>query len=557
MAGSTPDNITQSVDLKEIERLRSKHLLYEEYKPKWDFYLRAYEGGEAFANKENLFKHPREHQDDYNERLQRIHYLNYCEPLVDFFTDFIFGETIQRNGGSNEAFFDNFVDDVNLKGEDISEFMREVAEDFQIFGMCYVLVDAPLRDPNERLTKAQEQKLGLRPYWVIVRPDEVYDWIIDQFDRFQYVKRYEHRTSYIPAGVPEMNADAAVAANSAGDEIISLSTKQEIERYTEWTPNAVIISEIDVTEPTKPRLLPKQILPNKLGVVPMEVFRFKRSKIHKFMGNSFLTDLSYNNREVMNLTSLLQEFLYRQCFNILAVETDQSLNAAEQQEGELGTANMLTYPKGANPPTYVAPSSDPADKLMEERQRLVNEMYKRAAQDTVNELFNGGKSSGFSKAQSFSTTVPKIANRAEILQDGENRLMDLTMRYMGKSWDGKIKYKDRYEITNITDAITQITSIFRDLQLPSPTFAKQELKRLVHELDGQIQPSDMVTIEAEIDKIDFNGWMETQKEALIGLNKNSVADQQKNKQAGMTTAAQQATATKQPVTGATKKPKGS
>lgn len=477
----------------EIRRLRSTCMLYDMYKADWEFQLAAYEGGAAFVNVQNLFKHSREHDDDYKDRVKRAHYMNYCEPLVDFFTDFIFAETIARHGGANAAFYNEFIMDVNRKGETITEFMKQVSDDDQIFGHLYILVDTPKIPEGKRLTKAQEKQLGLRPYWVLIKPQEVLDWVIDPFDKYLYLKRFQLQDT--------------MKANGA---------RVVLERYTEWYEGHVDITEIDVTNPSKPILGPKEIITNALGEIPIECVRYKRSKRYKEMGESFLKDLAMQNREVMNLTSLLQEFLYRQCFNILAVQVDSQLPTKEQAEGELGTANMLQYPKGADMPGYIAPSSDPADKLHEERQTIVNEMYKRAAQDTINELFNGSKRSGFSQAQSFSNTVPRIASRAETLERAENRLMDLTMKYMGKTWDGRIKYKDRYELTNISDAINQLVSVFKDLQMPSPTFAKTELKRMVHELDGKIQPEVLIKIEAEIEQMDMEAWMDTMKLALLG-----------------------------------------
>jgi hypothetical protein len=482
----------QAADLLEIQRLRSTNELYHYFRPKWDFYMAAYEGGDLFANPENIARHPREHVDDYEERCKRIHYINYCEPLVDFFTAFIFAETIQRNGGSNGDWYNNFIKDVNFKSEDVTTFMQQVSDDKQIYGMVYVLVDAPPLPSERKLSKLEEQKLGLRPYWCLIRPDEVLDWVTDRFDKYAYWKRRQD-ISEITSGVHRL-----------------------LERYYEWYPDRVEITDIDVTNPNKPILLPKQIVANQLGEIPVVLFRYKRNKKYRFMGSSFLTDLASNNKEVMNLTSLLQEFLYRQAFNILAVQMDGTLPVQGQMEGEQGTANVMNYPKEAQVPTYIAPSSEPAKFIAEERQSVVNEMYKRAAQDTVNELFNGVKSSGFSKQQGFSTTVPKIATRADTLEKGENKLMELTLKYMGKTWDGKIKYKDRYELTNISDALQQMTVLFKELQMPSETFVKEELKRMVHEFDGKIPIETMNTISAEIDKMDFSEWQDAQKLALIG-----------------------------------------
>jgi hypothetical protein len=217
----------------------------------------------------------------------------------------------------------------------------------------------------------------------------------------------------------------------------------------------------------------------------------------------------------------------------------------------LGTANVLEYPKGTTAPQYITPPVDPAEFLQSERSRITGEMFKLAAQDTMNELFNGEKSSGFSQAQSFSKTVPFISTRADTLEKYENKLMSLTMQRLSKNWDGKVKYKDRYELTNLTDAMTQLVSLFRDLQFPSETFIKEELKRLAEEYDGKLPQAISAKVMKEIDDMDFTDWQATQVQALVGTGGgNSPASQQKPKSTG--TLAEAASEAKVN-TGATKK----
>src|SRR5208337_1124324 len=267
-------------DKREIERLRGQSALYQKYSPLWNFYLAAYEGGKDFASPSNIFRHPREHPDDFNERAKRLYYHNYCYPIVDFFTTFIYTETIQRDGTDQRDIFDEFIGDVNKKGEDITQFMMQVCDDMQIYGMSYVLVDSP-NVRSEGMTKAQQDEQGIKPYWVLVKPTEVLDWAHDAFDNFIYLKRVEHQTR-IGAGM----------------------AKQCIERYSEWSQSEIKITEVDVTNPDEPVLLPtNDILVNQLGKIPFKVARYKRSKTDKFMGMSFLTDLAWIAREIMNLTS--------------------------------------------------------------------------------------------------------------------------------------------------------------------------------------------------------------------------------------------------------------
>jgi len=495
----------------EIDRLRYCHELWHQYAPRWEFYLSAYNGGEDFATSENLFKHAREAQEDYEERVKRLDNMNYCEPLVSFFTNFIFAESIDRNGGKNEDFYKTFSRDVSKRGETIDDFMRQVSDDAQIYGMTYVLTDAPPLPESEGdalpVSKQYEKEHDVRPYWVLMHPIEITDWTTDDFGRLVYAKRKQ-------ASVEMVGAE-----------------RRSFEVYTEFYPDHYVLSRIDVTKHEAPELAGQHEILNKLGRVPIEVARFKRSKKHPHIGLSFLCDFAYNNRRILNLNSMLDEFLYRQCFNILAKETDAGIPLREQEEGLIGTSNLMEYPRGTKAPSYITPPVDPAKILQDERGRIITQMYLRASQDTMNELFNGEKSSGFSQAQSFSRTVPFISSRADMLEGVETKLMQTTLEMLGKEWDGKIKYKDRYELTNLTSALTQLQVLVKDFQMGniSPTFVKTQLKRMVHEFDGKLSVEDQTEIEAQIDKMDFKAWAEDQKTAFIGAPKTSPGEQQKPK----------------------------
>jgi hypothetical protein len=123
------------------------------------------------------------------------------------------------------------------------------------------------------------------------------------------------------------------------------------------------------------------------------------------------------------------------------------------------------------------------------------------------------------------------------------------MKYTNKTWDGKVKYKDHYDITNVADAISHLLMLFKDLALPSKTFAITELKRLVIELDGKLSPEDLSKVYKEIDAINFDEWSKT-----IQQQKGSPAEQQKPKSTG--TMSEIVSEAKVPSVGATKKLKG-
>jgi hypothetical protein len=493
---------------EEIKKLRATHELWDENKPEWDFCLDAYQGGKDFAKADNIFKHFRENKEDYQDRVKRIHYINYCDQIVDFFTNFIFSEPIDRSSPDTE-FFLKFTKDVNRKNEPVDTFMREVCDDMQILGMTYVLVDAPPLPEGQVLSKYDEQALNHKPYWVLIKPHEITDWDTDQFGKIVYAKRKQYQRQMLSGSV------------------------RRLEVYTEFFSDSYKVSVVDCTNKEKPEYLGSTELPNQLGEVPLVVARYKKDKRAPFIGLSFLRDFAYNNREIMNLTSLLQEFLYRQAFNMLTMQEGEDFSKAEG-DNVIGTNNLLRYPTNAERPEYIYPPAEPAKFIQDERGKIKNEMFIRASQDAMNEMFNGEGKSGFSQAQSFSKTVPFISSRAEILEGVENELMRLTMKMVGKEWKGKIKYKDRYEITNLTDALTQLLIIVKDFQIPSETFVKEELKRIVREFDGKLPKETLAKIEKEIEAADHSKWMSIQKQALVGRGQSTTSpgDQHKPKQSG-------------------------
>lgn len=480
--------VTNSGDEDELKRLRSANPIYEELRPEWELYLAAYTGGPKMITPENLFRHVRENQEDYLDRTKRIDYWNYCGPIVDYYTNFLFSEMIQRDGGSDAEFYQRFKSNVDKRGSDVDTYMRGVSTDSKIYGYVFIQVDMPSLPPDRRqiLSKADELALGLEPYWILIRPDEILDWVVDDFDNLLYFKRVQ-RSRVLKDG-----------------QIVLL------EKYTEFTADTVKVTLVNVTDKKNNTVDSATTVANPWGFIPLVIHRFKHSKHYPYIGESMLIDFAYNNRSVMNYTSLIQEFNYRQCFNVLTKEADPAyIPVKDQNDGDWGSSNIIEYPKGAAAPNYISPPADPAEFLQSERSKCVAEMYRRAQQDTMNELANGEKASGYSQTQSFSKTVPFISNQADMLERTETRLMEITMKMKGGEWKGAIKYKDSYTVTNIFDALQQLTIVFKDLAFPSETFIKEELKRIVLELDGKINPDRLRQIMDEIDNMDVTKWKDT------------------------------------------------
>lgn len=478
---TAPSSDLSERDKAEIKRLRSKHSDYEHSEQHWNFLLRSYEGGPCYASTETLFRHSREQAQDYEDRLRRAHYQNYCCPIVDFVPEFIFNHPIERDArGAVKPLFDKFVHDVDRNGTPLDQFMQQVSEDARLFGHCFVQVDKPQAPEGRELSQADVIELGLNlPYLVLVRPLEVLDWRTDQFSNYIYLKRVQYLTI------------------EDGEDI------KDVERYTEWFRKRYKITVVDVTDSDKPKILDSKEYPNAWNVVPFVPVFHKRSKSNRELGISAIGDIAYQNRDVFNLTSLIGEFLYRQAFNILVMEEDSAAPPERSNiEGTLGTSNVLTFPTGvSHPPQYLTPPADPAAFIQTERDKAIAEMYRQAAQDIASELFAGSNRSGDAARQAFGRTIPVIAKAADALQQAEVQILTLWAKIQNQKWEGKIAYKDSFEITNLQDLLLQLSTIFNNLHVISPTFIREEWRRIVREFDGRIERSQLDKIFKEIDGI--------------------------------------------------------
>lgn len=470
----------------EIMRLRSKCEAYRDYETYWRFMLLSYEGGPKYVSPETLFKHQRENIRDYNDRLQRAYFLNLCQPLVDFVPEFIFSQGVERHPPKAlDKQFEALKENCDRAGSSLNQFMQHLGEVARIFGVAYLHVDK-LPPPEEidpetlTLQKAAELKIDV-PYFVLVSPLEVYDWQHDTLGNFTYLKRVQYRT--------ELDTD--------------FTTYRDLEDFYEWTPSQLKVSTVDCTDRRRPRLIRSgPTKPNPWKIVPFIPAYFKRSKSDVDMGQSFLQDIAYQNREVFNLTSLLGEFLYRQCFNVLVLPQRTTLPTRDSVEGDLGTSNVLEVPADAQQgPEYLSPPVDPAEFLQGERAQIIQQMYQQAAQDIMSDLFKGQARSGDAQKQAFSRTIPVINKTADMLEQVERRAFALWTAIQGKEWDGKISYRDDYSVTNLIDLLLQLTQIFNSIHLVSPTFVRAEWKRIVHEFDGKLDSETMAKIVAEIDKM--------------------------------------------------------
>lgn len=146
---------------------------YHVMSPRW-FMTEALLGGtEAMrsAGEEFLPRHPRERDDAYEERIKKAVLYNVYEVTLNLLSDKPFTDQVTVKDDNPQELKD-MMEDVDLMGNDITQFSHDVFRKALAKGFTHVMVDAPPENPDIK-TLADERAAGVRPYLVHVDPENI------------------------------------------------------------------------------------------------------------------------------------------------------------------------------------------------------------------------------------------------------------------------------------------------------------------------------------------------------------------------------------------------
>jgi len=448
----------------------SRYEGYESFCWQWGFYLDSYEGGEDYLQADYLFRHVKEDEASFDDRRTRAYYYNFCRTVVDTFVAHLFRKSpgIFRETQQSQEWA-RFLADVDRRGTDMTAFMQEqVAPAVQIFGHVHVIMDKPAADVAVA-SRADEEAKGIRPYLVVVHPENLVDFCEDVSGRLLWARVRE------PA--PVSSDPFAEAADDAAQFV-----------YRTWTQTGWMLHD------EQDRLIASG--EHSLGRVPMVTVYNVTSRKYPRQGVSALADIGPINRSIFNWCSLNDEFLYRQCFNILVIP--DSPMAGKRRR--LGTGNALTFPPdAAKAPHYIYPPVEPGEYLLRNVESAIEQIYRLA----ILQAWGGRESrlerSGVAKAYDFHMTNQNLAKKARNLEAAEEELARLWGAWQGvKAFAPRVEYPSDFSMRELSE---DLRTDFNLLKLNiSKTFNKavkkriasnyrklsdDELRRITHEIDGE------------------------------------------------------------------------
>ena len=163
-------------------------------------------GTSAMREAKSLYLPQKDAEEDkeYQKRLQGAVLKNYMAKTVDYLAGQVFQKPVDyqplqegRKPEYNEAFFQNFKENVDLSNNNLSAFSLDVFKDGLIDGLSFIVVDysrVNLQENDEGVllyetaegtfepkTQEADSRNGWRPYFVKVKAEQVLDaWVIIQ-----------------------------------------------------------------------------------------------------------------------------------------------------------------------------------------------------------------------------------------------------------------------------------------------------------------------------------------------------------------------------------------
>ncbi len=409
------------------------------------FILDAYYGTGGFAAGGYLLRNIRETDKNYEKRKDSSYYLNYFAPIINALVDPIFKKQALRNwDGGERPELQTFLNDVDCAGTAMQDFIKEAALKAKLLGAVFVVVDNFTEVPANMADALANRAL---PYAYIVSPQNVESYVLDKAGKL-----------------------LSITFNDIIEDGNRTNRKQRKITYTATTWR---ITDQDGSIASAGT--------HNLGEIPVVYFPSRTSAERTIKPPPEFLAIARTARSLYNKCSLLDQVLINQTFSIL------TLPSLKPKELELSATNALSYDGeiSKHAPAFIAPDASCAATLIEECDKLIQEMYRMAGLAFMTGTRQ--EQSGTSKQWDFERTNQSLADFAAMIQRVEQQVVHLFCKWQGLDDKGyTVDYPDDYGIVDVQGEIDKAQAVL-DLNL-CPGIKVDVLKKVL----GAVFP-DMTT----------------------------------------------------------------
>lgn len=152
---------------------------YEAMAPRWKMCREVYRGNEALREDANLDtyypKGPAESPEERLARVMRTDVFPMFKETVKGLTGLALREDPELGSDVPQELLD-LAENIDGAGTHFGIFTKRLFSDGLIKGHAGILVDVPKVSSSKPLTLGQEKALGLRPYWVHIKAEQIINW---------------------------------------------------------------------------------------------------------------------------------------------------------------------------------------------------------------------------------------------------------------------------------------------------------------------------------------------------------------------------------------------
>jgi hypothetical protein len=419
-----------------IQLSKRSNPLYDDTIDLWNLYFNSVRGGLHFANDANIFSHRLEDSDDYEERLTRAYYLNFCDTVPNIYNSYIFKENIVR---ATDETLKDFRTNVDRRGTSISDFVKRCGYFASVFGVIHVLLDMP-ESTKATPSIADVKANKLYPYCTIVYPTQIKDWSLDRNGNYKWILIEEE---YYRDDDPTMERQ--------------IETHYRLITTKDWRIEDKDGKPVSFDDGTKAAGT------NTLGLIPIATM-YHKDIVDNKIGESLIKDIVYVNRTILNWCSCIDEQIERQTFSQLVVPDDGTI-AEGNEKGEdpiyrISTSSVWTFnADSTHPPQFISPNVQNIETVWNLVIDHIKEIYRMAGLIGVSEDMYVSKS-GRSAQMGFMGVNSSLAEKASRYQKFENDISKIAYLYMGKNVEEfeEVRYPTAFDIAALAD---EIDSLFK------------------------------------------------------------------------------------------------
>jgi hypothetical protein len=414
--GVMPSGERQSIPDRYQIQSDSAHVKVRELSA-YDFVLDTYEGANGYRDGSYLIPHPREQF--YETRRESSYYVNAYAPVIDAMVVPVFNSEIERNT-TNDAYLD-FIENCDACGTPLQQFMEVCITHARMMGVTFIVMDN-FQSQSDTMAAALEKREY--PYVYERLPQSMRCKEVDQWGRLVSISFF--------------------------DQCREINGKEE-KLYREWDSNTWTLYFEDVDKNGNPQRVTVEEGTHGLGVIPViPILGFSKTNSLKDMPNPPTYDLAMLTFALFNKESQVVTLEQFQAFSLL-VTSDFDVTSLT-----IGPSTFINCGKDAKfAPQYISPNTANITTMVDNCERLKEEIYKQAGQKGVIGIKT--ETSGVAKEWDFRAEEAVLKKTAMVAEETEETIANIFSLYIGTDVDCEIVYPSKfspsYETNRINDAI--------------------------------------------------------------------------------------------------------